>query len=58
MLPRDFEVTKRRMIEHTSARISCHRMSKDYEFLVETAEALIYVLMIRRILKRLAKRKP
>jgi putative transposase len=31
-----------------------HRMSRDYEFLPETDEALIYVTMIRLMLKRLA----
>ena len=31
------------------------RMSRDYEFLPETSEALIYVTMIRLMLKRLAK---
>jgi hypothetical protein len=31
-------------------------MSRDYEFLAETTEALIYVCMIRLIAKRLAKR--
>jgi hypothetical protein len=31
------------------------RMSRDYEFLSETTEALIYVAMIRLMLRRLAK---
>lgn len=31
------------------------RMSRDYEFLPETPEALIYACMIRLMLKRLAK---
>jgi len=30
-------------------------MSKDYEFLAETTEALVYIVMIRLMLKRLAK---
>jgi hypothetical protein len=30
-------------------------MSRDYEFLSETTEALIYVAMIRLMLRRLAK---
>jgi putative transposase len=31
------------------------RMSRDYEFLAQTTEALVYVTMIRLMLKRLAK---
>jgi putative transposase len=31
------------------------RMSRDYEFLAETTEALVDVCMIRLMLKRLAK---
>ncbi len=31
------------------------RMSRDYEFLAETTEALVYLSMIRLMLKRLAK---
>jgi hypothetical protein len=30
-------------------------MSRDYEFLAQTTEALVYVSMIRLMLKRLAK---
>ena len=44
------------MVERTFARIlGNRRMSRDYEFLPETGEALIYVTMIRLMLKRLAK---
>lgn len=52
-----FEVIKRRwVVERTFAWISRNRrMSRDYEFLAETAEALAYVCMIRLMVKRLAK---
>ena len=43
-------------IERTFAWITRNRrMSRDYEFLAETTEALVYVCMIRLMLKRLAK---
>jgi putative transposase len=43
-------------IERTLAWIMRNRrMSRDYEFLAETTEALIYVAMIRLMLRRLAK---
>ena len=56
-LPEGFEVIKRRwVVERTFAWICRNRrMSRDYEFLPETGEALIYVTMIRLMLKRLAK---
>ena len=56
-IPAGFEVIWRRwVVERTFAWI-CHnrRMSHDYEFLPETGEALIYVTMIRLMLKRPAK---
>ena len=44
------------VVERTFAWICRNRrMSRDYEFLAETTEALIYVCMIRLILKRLVK---
>jgi transposase len=56
-LPAGFEVIRRRwVVERTFAWILRNRrMSRDYEFLPETGEALIYVTMIRLMLKRLAK---
>jgi putative transposase len=55
--PREFIVLPRRwVIERTFAWILRNRrMSRDYEFLAETAEALIYVAMIRLMVSRLAK---
>jgi putative transposase len=54
--PAGFIVLPRRgVIERTLAWIMRNRrMSRDYEFLSETTEALIYVAMIRLMLRRLA----
>lgn len=56
-IPAGFEVIRRRwVVERTFAWICRNRrMSRDYEFLAETTEALIYVTMIRLMLRRLAK---
>jgi transposase len=56
-IPAGFEVIRRRwVVERTFAWILRNRrMSRDYEFLAETTEALIYVTMIRLMLRRLAK---
>ena len=55
--PRGFIVLPRRwVIERTFAWIVRNRrMSRDYEFLAETTEALVYVAMIRLVVRRLAK---
>jgi transposase len=55
--PAGFIVLPRRwVIERTIAWIMRNRrMSRDYEFLAETTEALIYVAMIRLMHRRLAK---
>jgi transposase len=55
--PAGFIVLPRRWVtERTIAWIMRNRrMSRDYEFLAETAEALIYVAMIRLMLRRLSK---
>ena len=52
-----FTVLPRRwVIERTIAWIMRNRrMSRDYEFLAETTEALVYLSMIRLMLKRLVK---
>jgi hypothetical protein len=56
-IPAGFEVIRRRwVVERTFAWISRNRrMSRNYEFLPETGETLIYVTMIRLMLKRLAR---
>ena len=56
-LPEGFEVIKRRWVaERTFAWIARNRrMSRDYEFLAETTGALVYLSMIRLMLKRLVK---
>jgi putative transposase len=56
-IPAGFEVIRRRwVVERTFAWISGNRrMSRDYEFLAQTTEALIYVTMIRLMLRRLAQ---
>lgn len=58
--PRGFIVLPRRwVVERTFAWICRNRrMSRDYEFLAETTQALIYVAMIRLMLRRLAKGSP
>ena len=57
-IPAGFEVIRRRwgVVERTFAWICRNRrMSRDYEFLTQTTAALIYVTMIRLMLRRLAK---
>jgi putative transposase len=56
-LPEGFEVIKRRwVVERTFAWICRNRrMSRDYEFLPATTETLIYVVMIRLMVRGLAK---
>lgn len=55
--PKGFIVLPRRwVVERTIAWIMRNRrMSRDYEFLSETTEVLVYVAMIRLMLRRLAK---
>ena len=46
---------KRWVVERTWGWLNwCRRLSKDYEILPETSEALIYIALIRIMLKRLA----
>lgn len=54
-----FEVLPRRwVVERTFGWMGRNRrMSKDYEFLPQTSEALVYVTMIRLMLKRLARKR-
>ncbi len=47
---------KRWVVERTFAWLGrCRRLSKDYEFLPQSSEAMIYLTMIRLMLKRLGK---
>lgn len=55
-----FTVLKHRwVVERSFAWIGRYRrMSKDYEYLPESSEAMIYLTMIRLMLKRLARNQP
>ena len=55
--PRAFQVLPRRWVMERSFAWICHnrRMSKDYEKLCETSEALVYAAMSRLMLRRLAR---
>ncbi|WP_412030568.1 IS5 family transposase [Deinococcus yunweiensis] len=59
-VPKGFVVLKRRwVVERTFAWLGkSRRMAKDYEALVETAENLVYEVMIRLMVRRLAKSPP
>jgi putative transposase len=55
-----FTVLRRRwVVERTFAWMGRYRrMSKDYEYLIESSEAMIYLAMSRLMLKRLARQAP
>jgi putative transposase len=57
---RGIEVLPRRwVVERTFAWLGrCRRLSKDYEFLPQSSEAMIYLRMIQLMLNRLGKIKP
>jgi putative transposase len=57
VIERGFRVLPRRwVVERSFAWMGRYRrLSKDYEYLTETSEALIYVAMSRLMLRRLAK---
>jgi putative transposase len=49
-------VARRWVVERTFAWLSqSRRLSKDYEYLVTTADAMIYAAMVRLMLRRLAR---
>jgi putative transposase len=56
-IPAGFQVLPRRwVVERTFGWLGRNRrLSRDYEFLAETEEALIYLGMVRLMLRRLAK---
>lgn len=65
IIPKDpqtngFQVVPRRwVVERTFAWLGrCRRLSKDYEALPESSEAMLYVAMIRLMLRRLAQQQP
>jgi putative transposase len=53
-----FQVLPRRwVVERTFAWLNhCRRLSKDYEYLPSTSEAMVYVAMVRLTTRRLATR--
>jgi putative transposase len=55
--PRTFQVLPRRWVVERTCSWQCQnrRLSKEYERLCATSEALIYVAMIRLMLRRLAR---
>jgi transposase len=57
-MPPGFRLLSRRWVfEHTfSGLCQSRRLSKDYEWLSATSEALIYIVMTRLILRRLTRR--
>jgi putative transposase len=56
-LPKTFEHLPRRwVVERTFGWIGRYRrMSKDYEYLTTSSEAMVYLTMLRLMLARLAK---
>ena len=56
-VPKELQVLPRRwVVERTFAWLGMfRRLSKDYEFLLETSEAMVYLAMIQSMLRRLAK---
>jgi putative transposase len=56
--PKGFIVLPRRWVAERTIAWICRnrRMSRDYEFLAESGEALIHAAMIRLMVRRLAKR--
>ena len=58
-MPRFTVLRRRRVVERTLAWVGrCGRMSKDYEYLAESSEAMIHLVMARLMLRRLALKAP
>lgn len=55
-MPKRTTLPRQRVVERTFARLGRYqRMSKDYEYLTEMSEALIYAVMVRLMLRRLSR---
>jgi putative transposase len=55
-MPRFTVLARRWVVERTFAWIGRYRrMSKDYEYLIESSETMIYIVMSRLMLRRLAR---
>ncbi len=58
-MPRFTVLARRWVVERTFAWVGRYRrMSKDYEYLTESSEAMIYLAMTRLMLRRLARNAP
>jgi len=59
-MSRGVDILQRRwVVERTFAWLTkCRRLAKDYEFLPQSGETMIYPRMIQIMIKRLGKTKP
>jgi transposase len=58
-MPRFTVLRRRWVVERTFAWVGRYRrMSKDYEYLTESSEAMLYLVMMRLMLRRLARNAP
>lgn len=58
-MPRFTTLRRRRVVERTFAWVGRYRrMSRDYEYLTESSEAMLHLVMTRLMLRRLALKAP